>query len=204
MEVNKGYNQNNMLNSVFGEKLIVWFFLKNSKSEYLIANPLSIMRPNDIICLTKNNQKIDESWIWAKLIFNYTDDQVYFYEMFETDEDERKVIVDILNKFKNLNCIIFPSMTNHILAEEAARLGVEVFSDDFFSLPDKRWLHPSISEIYTSDIFGIKFPSDVKVPKGFTCHNKQELRTAKEYLNGMGISKMLIKNAMTSCGIDIY
>jgi hypothetical protein len=183
---------------------IVWYFNKSSYGFDLCANPLTMLRKCDFVCLS-NKKDIIKVWEWSKSIFGYSEEQVYFYEDYNNAEEERKIIIDMLSFFSNKNVIIFPNKTNLILNEEVCRFSIRVFNDNIYELPDKRWLHGQlINSKFSYNFYNVNLPEEVKVPRGFTCYSKDEIREAIKILESQNIKKYLIKEVFSCGGENIY
>jgi hypothetical protein len=198
----------NNLTKYLGENVrIVWYFTKNLFGEEVSTNAIGLMRPEiDIIALPKFPQILNV-WKWAKEIFKYSDSQAYFYEPFKNDEEEKETLQGLISYLKKFGeSIVFkivPIITNLILNEVAASKGLEVLNDNIWTLPDKSWLHkniPGSKSKSPEEIFNLKFPEDINVPKGYIFHSFEELHEAKSILEQEGVTKFMIKDVVGAGG----
>jgi hypothetical protein len=187
---------------------IVWYFnlyfdrFKDHASHEV--NVISFLRPNDYILLP-DKEAVKRSWNWAKDIFGYSDNQVRWYKRFESASDRNNRHEENLKQFKGQDVIIVCFFAEGRIRQVCDKLGLRLYGDDITILPDKRWLHDTIpGSKFKSNVFGVvDFPKGVKVPKGYTCYNEEELRKAKELLVEQDVKEFVIKPANGIAGIGV-
>jgi hypothetical protein len=195
-----------LLDRCFGASIsLVWCFDKNSAGKDICSNPITHLRPQDYICLKKNEKSI-ETWNWAQEIFNYSEGQVIFYSEPIDDAEKKACLNEIFQRIKNLKCAFIPFKIDKVLLEEAEKEGVVVLSDNIYELPDKRWIHPALpeSDQDTHYINGKRLPKGVNLLPGFSCFSHEDLKNAREILKRRGITKTVIKNTFSSAGNNIF
>jgi hypothetical protein len=190
---------------------IVWYFTNNLIDEDTSTNPIGMMRPGIDIIALPNCPEILNVWKWSQKVFKYEDSQVIFYEPFKNQEEEKKTIkgiISYLNQIKDgLVNKFFPFFTNRVLNEVSQSEGLEVLNDNIWDLPDKSWLHknvPGSTSKSPEEIFNLKLPQGINVPKGYVIHSFEELHKAKAILEQEGAKKFILKNVVGYSGGYIW
>lgn len=193
---------------------IIWYFTQNLFQEDVSTNPITFIRREIDVIVLPSFPDVVKTWKWAKSVFNYSDNQAYFYDPFENNKEEKNMLENLISFLKKTGLVngysdfqFLPFCTNLVLNEVAELHGIGILNDNLWALPDKSWLHKNIPGSNLPDpeeIFGIKFAEDVKVPKGYVIHSFEELHLAKKILEEQGVKKFVIKNVVGLGGYNIW
>jgi hypothetical protein len=202
-------NQNTLLNIICTEDhSIVWYF-SGYNDKYIETGtreikPVTFLRPQDKIILS-DLYAVVKGWKWAQKVFGYTDDQAVWYRPFTSLSEKNSRHEEILMSFIGQKIIVICLTPDQYIRQACDNLGIKYYGDDLTSLPDKRWIHDTIpGSRYKSNIFNVvDFPKGVNVPRGYTCYNEDELRTARELLAEQGVKEIVVKPAFGLSGLGI-
>lgn len=181
------------------DQSIVWywtnFFSKDSFRSSFSLLPASLLRPNDFILLP-DLESVRKSWKWVRDFLKYSDNQVAWYTMRSNLKDYNSSHEDIIRVFQGRNVIICNMWNDEYLIAACEKVKISIYTTNMLNLPDKRWIHPTVpGSPHFSNLWDVEFPSEVLVPRGYTCLSHEELVKAKSLLQSAGIKKFVIKSS---------
>jgi len=124
------------------DQFIVWYFYFNSLPPRdalgFTTRPIIFLRKQDYICCP-DSPETRNVWQWAKKMFNYSDNQIlwtrFTNELLPPSDNELvfKTFAD------QKNALIVPYTVDPDLVEYSIKYNVEIYGDDSYLCPDKRW-----------------------------------------------------------------
>ena len=208
---------------------LVWYFARRnfgSQERFLEVScrPLSILRPGkDLIALPIGFPVVMDLWMWAVERFGYQLWQALWYPAPLQKNPETgaasldigfvhaKVVEAVRTMFRGRlkSVLLIPFQKARGLHALCAKYNIPTFGDTFEGLTIKDCLHPrpwdGASSVPTTYLMHPKTgeQTDVRVPRGFTCVDKDELVAADTALRAAGVAGVVLKPSWSSSGSGI-